>query len=251
MNNQLYNYCLQLGDTSLVLSHRIAEYCSKAPHLEEDLAITNVGLDLLGQAESFLKYAAEIKADGTNEDDLAFKRKEKEFRSIHLSEIPNFDYAYILARQFLIDVHNSLLFSRLSESNDPIIKGIAKKSSKEIRYHLQRSRDWMVRLGQGTDESNKKIQDALDELWMYTDELFYDSDAEIQLQQKGIAILSSSLKDDWVKITNETIIEAGLTIPESQHHSMQYGKDGIHTEYLGYLLAEMQHLPLLYPDAKW
>lgn len=251
MNNQLYNYCLQLGDTSLILSHRIAEYCSKAPHLEEDLAITNVGLDLLGQAESFLKYAAEIRADGTSEDDLAFKRKEKEFRSIHLSEIPNFDYAYILARQFLIDVHNSLLFSRLSESNDPIIKGIAKKSSKEIRYHLQRSSDWIVRLGQGTDESNKKIQDALNELWMYTDELFYDSEAEIQLQQKGIAILSSSIKDDWVKITNETIIEAGLAIPDSLHHSMQYGKDGIHTEYLGYLLAEMQHLPLLYPDAKW
>lgn len=251
MNNQLYNYCLQLGDTSLILSHRIAEYCSKAPHLEEDLAITNVGLDLLGQAESFLKYAAEIKADGSSENDLAFKRKEKDFRSIHLSEIPNFDYAYILARQFLIDVYNSLLFSKLSESNDPIIKGIAKKSSKEIRYHLQRSKDWMVRLGQGTDESNQKIQVAIDELWMYTDELFYDSEAEIQLHQKGIAILSSSIKDDWVKITNETIIEAGLAVPDNQHHSMQYGKDGIHTEYLGYLLAEMQHLPLLYPDAKW
>lgn len=247
----LYEYCLQLGDTSFILSHRIAEYCSKAPHLEEDLAITNVGLDLLGQAESFLKYAAEIKDDGTNEDDLAFKRKEKDFRSIHLSEIPNFDFAFILGRQFLMDVYNELLFTQLSNSNDPIINGISKKSIKEIRYHLQRSKDWMIRLGQGTEESNQRIQQALNDLWMYTNELFYNTKVEIELEKEGIAVLSSSLENDWRKKTNEIIIEAALTVPENQHHSMVYGKDGTHTEYLGYLLAEMQHLPLLYPDAKW
>jgi ring-1,2-phenylacetyl-CoA epoxidase subunit PaaC len=250
-NHNLYQYCLQLGDTSFILSHRIAEYCSKAPHLEEDLAITNVGLDLLGQAESLLKYAAEIKGDGTTEDDLVFKRKEKDFRSIHLTEIPNFDFAFILARQFLMDVYNNLLFSKLSESEDAIINGISKKSIKEIRYHFQRSENWMIRLGQGTEESNQRIQHALDDLWMYTNELFYNSSAEIELEKEGIAVLSSSLENEWRKKTNEVIVEAGLVVPENQPHSMQYGKDGIHTEYLGFLLAEMQHLPLLYPDAKW
>ena len=250
-NHNLYQYCLQLADTSFILSHRIAEYCSKAPHLEEDLAITNVGLDLLGQAESLLKYAAKIKGDGTTEDDLVFKRKEKDFRSIHLSEIPNFDFAFILARQFLMDVYNNLLFSKLSESKDDIINGISKKSIKEIRYHFQRSKNWMIRLGQGTDESNQRVQYALDELWMYTNELFYNSSAEIELEKEGIAVLSSSLENEWRKKTNEVIVEAGLVVPENQPHSMQYGKDGVHTEYLGFLLAEMQHLPLLYPDAKW
>ena len=250
-NHNLYQYCLQLGDTSFILSHRIAEYCSKAPHLEEDLAITNVGLDLLGQAESFLKYAAEIKGDGTSEDDLAFKRKEKDFRSIHLCEVPNSDFAFILVRQFLMDVYNNLLFNALSESKDIIINGISKKSIKEIRYHVQRSKDWMIRLGQGTEESNKKIQYALDELWMYTNELFYDSSVETELEKEGVAVLSSSLESEWRKKTKEIILEAGLVVPENQPHSMQYGKDGVHTEYLGYLLAEMQHLPLLYPDAKW
>ena len=251
MNHNLFNYCLQLGDTSLILSHRIAEYCSKAPHLEEDLAITNVGLDLLGQAESFLKYAAEIKDDGTNEDDLAYRRKEKDFKSIHLSEIPNFDFAFIITRQFLIDAYNSLLFSKLSESNDETISGIAKKSIKEIRYHLQRSKEWIIRLGQGTNESNKRIQNAIDELWMYTNELFYDSESEIELSKEGTVTLSSALEKEWRNITSRTIVEAGLSVPENIHYSLQYGKDGIHTEHLGYLLAEMQHLPLLYPDAKW
>lgn len=250
-NINLYQYCLQLADTSFILSHRIAEYCSKAPHLEEDLAITNVGLDLLGQAESLLKYAAEIKNDGTTEDDLVFKRKEKDFKSIHLSEVPNFDFAFILARQFLMDVYNELLFTKLSESTDDTINAISKKSIKEIRYHFQRSKDWMIRLGQGTEESNQRIQHALNELWMYTNELFYDSNIETELEKEGISVLSSSLENDWRKKTNEVIIEAGLNTPENQPHSMQYGKDGIHTEYLGYLLAEMQHLPLMYPDAKW
>ena len=250
-NLNLYQYCLQLGDTSFILSHRIAEYCSKAPHLEEDLAITNVGLDLLGQAESLLKYAAETKGDGTTEDDLVFKRKEKDFRSIHLSEIPNFDFAFILARQFLMDVYNNLLFSKLSESKDDIINGISKKSIKEIRYHFQRSKNWVIRLGQGTEESNQRIQYAFDELWMYTNELFYNSSVEIELEKEGIAVLSSSLENEWRKKTNEVIVEAGLVVPENQPHSIQYGKDGVHTEYLGFLLAEMQHLPLLYPDAKW
>ena len=251
MNKELYTYCLRLGDNGLILSHRIAEYCSKGPHLEEDLAITNVGLDLLGQAESFLKYAADIKGGGLTEDDLAFKRKEYEYLCIHLTEIPNIDYAYILGRQFLMDVYNYYLYKKLVTTEDNIISGIAAKAIKEVSYHLQRSSDWVVRLGQGTEESSQRIQEAFDNLWMYTDELFETDDIETSLEKKNLGIASSTLKKDWDQKIKDVFSEAGLSIPAITKHSMGYGKHGIHTEYLGYLLAEMQHLNLLYPDAKW
>ena len=251
MNKELYTYCLRLGDNGLILSHRIAEYTSKGPHLEEDLAITNVGLDLLGQAESFLKYAADIKGGGVTEDDLAFKRKEHEYLCVHLTEIPNIDYAYILARQFLMDVYNYYLYKKLVTTDDSIISGIAAKAIKEVSYHLQRSSDWVIRLGQGTDESSHKIQEAFDNLWMYTDELFESDTIEENLEKKNLGVASSTLKKDWDQKIKEVFSQAGLEIPSITKHSMGYGKNGIHTEYLGYLLAEMQHLNLLYPDAKW
>jgi ring-1,2-phenylacetyl-CoA epoxidase subunit PaaC len=251
MNTDLHTYCLRLGDNGLILSHRIAEYCSKGPHLEEDLAITNVGLDLLGQAESFLKYAADIKGGGLTEDDLAFRRKEHEYLCIHLTEIPNIDYAYILARQFLMDVYHFYLYKKLVTTEDPIISGIAAKAIKEVTYHLQRSTGWVIRLGHGTDESGQRIQEAFNNIWMYTDELFETDDIEKNLEKKNLGVTSSSLKKDWEGKVKEVFISAGLSIPSITKHSLGYGKYGIHTEYLGYLLAEMQHLNLLYPDAKW
>jgi ring-1,2-phenylacetyl-CoA epoxidase subunit PaaC len=251
MDTNLYTYCLRLGDNGLILSHRIAEYCSAGPQLEEDLAITNVGLDLLGQAESFLKYAADLKGEGTTEDDLAFKRKEKDFLCVHLTEIPNIDYGYIMARQFLMDVFNYFLYSRLKNSKDEIIAGISAKAIKEVTYHLNRSSDWIIRLGQGTIESHQRIQTAFDELWMFTDELFESDEIERSLEQQGIGVDSSSLKKDWINKVNDVFSLARLEVPKIEKHSLQYGKFGSHTEYLGYLLAEMQHIPLLYPDAKW
>jgi ring-1,2-phenylacetyl-CoA epoxidase subunit PaaC len=251
MDTNLYTYCLRLGDNGLILSHRIAEYCSAGPQLEEDLAITNVGLDLLGQAESFLKYAADLKGEGTTEDDLAFKRKEKDFLCVHLTEIPNIDYGYIMARQFLMDVFNYLLYSRLKNSKDEIIAGISAKAIKEVTYHLNRSSDWIIRLGQGTIESHQRIQTAFDDLWMFTDELFESDEIERSLEQQGIGVDSSSLKKDWINKVNDVFSLARLEVPKIEKHSLQYGKFGSHTEYLGYLLAEMQHIPLLYPDAKW
>ena len=250
MNQNLYEYCLRLGDSALILSQRIGEYCSKAPHLEEDLAITNVGLDLLGQAENFLNYAASLKRD-LSADDLAFKRKEKDFRSLHLVEVPNFDFAYVLARQFFMDVYHNLLYTGLTESKDETISGISKKSIKEVRYHLQRSTDWIIRLGHGTTESNTRIQEAINELWMYTDELFYDNEVDKEMIKIGIGISNEDLKNDWLSTVSKTLEEGGLIVPENIPYTLQYGKDGFHTEYMGYLLAEMQHLPLLYPDAKW
>ena len=250
MNQSLYEYCLRLGDTPLILSQRIGEYCSKAPHLEEDLAITNVGLDLLGQAENFLTYAASLKEELTA-DELAFKRKEKDFRSFHLVEVPNIDFAYVLVRQFFIDVYHNLFYNSLCNSKDETISGISKKSIKEVRYHLQRSQDWIIRLGQGTEESNHRLQVAINELWMYIDELFYDNEIDNEMTKEGIGVSNREIKNDWFNIVTDTLNDAGLSSPENISYTLQYGKDGFHTEYMGYLLAEMQHLPLLYPDAKW
>ena len=250
MNQSLYEYCLRLGDTPLILSQRIGEYCSKAPHLEEDLAITNVGLDLLGQAENFLTYAASLKEELTA-DELAFNRKEKEFRSFHLVEVPNIDFAYVLVRQFFIDVYHNLFYTSLCNSKDETIAGISKKSIKEVRYHLQRSQDWIIRLGQGTEESNHRLQVAINELWMYVDELFYDNEIDNEMTKEGIGVSNREIKNDWFNIVTDTLNDAGLSSPENISYTLQYGKDGFHTEYMGYLLAEMQHLPLLYPDAKW
>ena len=250
MNQSLYEYCLRLGDTPLILSQRIGEYCSKAPHLEEDLAITNVGLDLLGQAENFLTYAASLKEELTA-DELAFKRKEKDFRSFHLVEVPNIDFAYVLVRQFFIDVYHNLFYTSLFNSKDETIAGISKKSIKEVRYHLQRSQDWIIRLGQGTEESNHRLQVAINELWMYIDELFYDNEIDNEMTKEGIGVSNREIKNNWFNIVNNTLNDAGLSSPENIPYTLQYGKDGFHTEYMGYLLAEMQHLPLLYPDAKW
>ena len=250
MNQSLFEYCLRLGDTPLILSQRIGEYCSKAPHLEEDLAITNVGLDLLGQAENFLTYASNLHGE-LSADELAFKRKEKDFRSFHLVEVPNIDFAFVLVRQFFIDVYHNLFYTSLCNSNDETIAGISKKSIKEVRYHLQRSQDWVIRLGQGTEESNHRVQVAINELWMYVDELFYDNDIDNQMTKEGIGVSNHEIKKDWFSIVKDTLNDAGLSSPENIPYTLQYGKDGFHTEYMGYLLAEMQHLPLLYPDAKW
>jgi ring-1,2-phenylacetyl-CoA epoxidase subunit PaaC len=232
------------------LSHRIAEYCSKAPILEEDLAITNVGLDLLGQAENFLTYAAELKGD-TTADLLTFKRREGDFRCLHLVQTPNTDFAFILARQFLMDCYHQILFSKLISSEDETILGISKKAIKEVNYHLDRSNDWIKRLGLGTTESNERLQNAVNDLWMYTDELFIDNSTDIAMDKNKIAPLSSSLKSDWLEMVESALKFSEIKIPQEIRYSLRYGKDGFHTEYLGFILAEMQHLPLLYPDATW
>tara|TARA_B110000305_G_scaffold37731_1_gene38175 strand:+ start:390 stop:1142 length:753 start_codon:yes stop_codon:yes gene_type:complete len=250
MKNELIDYCLRLGDSSLILSHRIAEYCSKAPILEEDLAITNVGLDLLGQAENFLTYAAELKGD-TTADLLTFKRREGDFRCLHLVQTPNTDFAFILARQFLMDCYHQTLFSKLISSEDETILGISKKAIKEVNYHLDRSNDWIKRLGLGTTESNERLQNAVNDLWMYTDELFIDNSTDIAMNKNKIAPLSSNLKSDWLEMVESALKFSEIKIPQEIRYSLRYGKDGFHTEYLGFILAEMQHLPLLYPDATW
>ena len=250
MKDVIIDYSLRLADTSLILSQRIGEYCSRAPHLEEDLAITNVGLDLLGNAENLLNYAASLIGE-TSSDELAFKRKEKDFICLHLVETPNTDFAFILVRQFFMDVYHNLLFEKLSQSKDETIAGISKKSIKEVKYHLIRSKDWMFRLCNGTEESNHRLQNAVDELWMYTEELFFDNQTDILIAKENIGPLNQDLKTPWMDLVKKVLVDSNINLPEDIHFTLQYGKDGYHTEYLGYLLAEMQHLPLLYPEAKW
>ncbi len=251
MENHLYNYCLRLGDTSLILSYRLSEYSSHGPFLEEDLALTNVGLDLIGQAESFFKYAAEVKGDGTTEDEIAYKRDEVDYKNLHLVEYPNEDFAFITVRQFFMDVYNYYLYTALKGSSDSTIAAIAAKSIKEVTYHLKRSSEWMLRLGDGTEESHNRIQSAVSELWMYTDELFDMNETDQELISKGIAVDLGEIEKQWTQKVGEVLKEATLIKPDHVKHSLDYGKKGGHTEYMGYILNDMQYLTNRYPDAIW
>lgn len=250
MNTHLYKYCLRLADNSLILGHRLGEYSSNGPFLEEDLAITNVALDLIGQAEELLKYAAEVKSDGSTEDDLAYRRFEHEYFNNLITEQPNSDFAYVTVRQFFMDAFNFYLYSQLQESKDPTLAAIAAKSIKEVTYHLRRSSEWMIRLGKGTEESAEKVQQAVDHLWKFTDELFEIEEADQVLLAKGIACDMSLLKENWQKKIKEIFKMADLSIPENPF-GISGSRQGYHTEHMGYILAEMQFLPRTYPDATW
>lgn len=250
MNTNLFQYTLRLADNGLILSHRLAEYVSCGPFMEEDLAITNVGLDILGQAESFLKYAAEIHGN-TDADSLAFGRNEEDYTNFHLVEYPNEDYGFLIARQFLFDAYNLSLYTHLKNSKDTTIAAIAAKSLKEVNYHYKRSSEWIIRLGDGTDESKSRIQNCFDLLWMYTHEFFEEDALDIQMFEQGIGIDLKVIKQEWEKRINEVFEQATLTVPAVSKHSLVYGKQGGHTEYMGYLLAEMQFLKNKYPNEVW
>ncbi|MEE9438934.1 MAG: 1,2-phenylacetyl-CoA epoxidase subunit PaaC [Saprospiraceae bacterium] len=246
----LYKYCLRLADNSLILSHRLAEYSSKGPYLEEDLAISNVALDHIGQAELFLNYAAQLRNDGTTADDIAFRRAEKKYLNSQLVEQPNTNFAYIMARQLYIDAYNFLLYTQLKESSDKTISAIATKSLKEVTYHFRRSKEWVIRLGDGTAVSKSKMQEAIDDLWMYTGDLFMEDEIDKEMILKGISFDQSELKMEWKKIIEETIVEAKIKMPENQY-VITGGKIGNHSEHLGHIISDMQYLQRAYPDAKW
>lgn len=245
-----YKYCLRLGDTNLILSHRLSEYSSNGPFLEEDLSITNVALDLIGQAESFYKYAAELKG-GVTADDIAYKREEVDYLNLHLVEYPNEDFAFITVRQFFMDAYNYYLYTALKGSSDSTIAAIAAKSLKEVTYHLKRSGEWMLRLGDGTEESHDRVQTAVNELWMYTDELFDMDETDQELISKGVAVDLDEIEKQWNEKVNAILAEATLEKPEHVKHSLKYGKKGGHTEFMGFILNDMQYLPNRYPDATW
>jgi ring-1,2-phenylacetyl-CoA epoxidase subunit PaaC len=244
------SYALCIGDTSLILAQRLGEWVGHAPALEEDLALANVGLDLLGQARYLLTYAAEQEGRGRSEDDLAFLRDPQDFLNLSLVEQPNGDFGQTIVRQFLIDAWQLELFERLQYSSDPKLAELAAKALKETRYHFRFSSGWLVRLGDGTEESHRRVQTALDALWRFTHEMFVASPAEQDAVMRGIAPDPASLAAAWSSRVAEVLKEATLQKPADVPFAW-HGKRGQHGEHLSRLLAEMQVMQRTYPGAQW
>ncbi len=242
-------YVMRLGDNGLVLSQRLGAWCGHAPELEIDLALANIGLDLLGQARNFLTYAAELEGDG-DEDSLAFGRDERQFSNLLLVEQPNGNFADTIARQYFIDAWHVALYSRLVQSRDAQLAAIAAKSLKEVRYHLRFSRGWLERLGNGTALSAERMQQAINELWRFTGELFEADDIDLALSEEGIAVDPRTLRDAWEAEIMAGLKDAALTVPEEAAYRSG-GRQGLHTEHLGPMLAEMQYLQRVYPGQQW
>lgn len=242
-------YALRLGDNGLVLSQRLGAWCGHAPELEIDLALANIGLDLLGQARNFLCYAAQLHGEG-DEDTLAFLRDERAFCNLLLAEQPNGNFADTLARQFFIDAWHVALYERLTASRDAQLAAIAAKALKEVRYHLRFSRGWLVRLGDGTPLSAQKMQQAIDNLWRFTGELFAADALDIALSEQGIAVDPRVLQQPWQQEVASALADAGLRVPKEDAFR-QGGKQGLHTEHLGPMLAEMQYLQRAWPGSHW
>lgn len=247
--NPVATYALRLGDNGLVLAQRLGAWCGHAPELEIDLALANIGLDLLGQARNFLSYAAELNGNG-DEDTLAFGRDERQFSNVLLVEQPNGNFADTIARQFFIDAWHVALFSRLVNSRDAQIAAIAAKGLKEVRYHLRFSRGWLERLGNGTDYSTQLMQQAVNTLWRFTGELFMADELDISLSEQGIAVDPRELAAEWQTTVHTALLDAGLQIPEEAAFR-RGGKQGLHSEHLGPMLAEMQYLQRSYPGQQW
>ncbi|WP_089675299.1 1,2-phenylacetyl-CoA epoxidase subunit PaaC [Vreelandella aquamarina] len=250
----LIDYLLRLGDSALVLGQRHAQLCGKAPALEEEMALMNVGLDLFGQARNWLGYAAELMAaelmtGKIDADHLAFRRDAQDFRNLLIVEQPNGDFADIMGRQFLFDAWHVHLLDGLAQSSDPRIAEVAAKSLKEATYHLRRSSEWVIRLGDGTEESHTRMQRALDNLWQFTGELVQFDEIDQAMLEAGIAPAPETLVTRWKATVEEVLEEATLERPSYDAWMYTGGKVGHHTEHLGFLLAEMQYLPRTYPDA--
>lgn len=241
---------LLIADNSLILGQRLGELCGHGPSLETDIALTNISLDLLGQVRNYYQYAAQLSADGKTEDDIAFLRLEHEYKNCLLVEQPNTDFGYVIVRQYFFDVFHLLLLQELQHSKDETLSAIAKKGIKEVSYHKRFSGDWLKRLGDGTEESHNRVQQAVNDLWVYTDELFQMTDVETEAVNQGYGVDVSKLKESYYKEIKELIQEATLEIPETTYFQ-KGGKDGIHTEHLGYILTDMQYMQRTYPNMKW
>ncbi|WP_447577311.1 1,2-phenylacetyl-CoA epoxidase subunit PaaC [Achromobacter kerstersii] len=254
MDKTLFEYLLRLGDSSLILSQRLGAWTGHGPILEEDLALTNTALDLLGQARMWLTLAGEVEGAGRDEDALAYHRDAHQFHNVLLVERDNGNYADTMARQFLFDVWHYFLLQRLEQSADERVAAIAAKSIKEVTYHVRRSSDMVVRLGDGTDESHAKMQAAIDDAWRFTGELFADDAVDQDVAARGIGCDLSVLREPWIAHVRDVLEEATLTVPDdaaASHLAYRGGRQGRHTEALGYVLAEMQYLPRAYPGATW
>jgi ring-1,2-phenylacetyl-CoA epoxidase subunit PaaC len=249
-NESLFRYLLRLGDDSLILGQRLAEWCGHGPILEEDIAMTNISLDLIGQAMSILDYAGVVEEKGRDCDKLGLLRFEKEYVNVLLVEQPNGDFGDTLMRQFLFDAFRKPLYERLVNSSDKQLAAIADKSLKETRYHLKHSSEWIIRLGDGTKESHTRIQNSLDVLWRYSSELFYSDEVEIELTEKGILPDLSGIRSEWEATVNSVFQQATIAIP-SNNWKFEGGRLGRHSEHFGHLLSELQYMQRAFPNSQW
>jgi ring-1,2-phenylacetyl-CoA epoxidase subunit PaaC len=249
-DSDLLQYTLRLGDNALVLGQRLGEWVGHAPALEEEMALANFALDYIGQARLFLSYAAELEQAGRDEDALAFRRDGMDFHNVLLVEQPNGDFGYTIVRQFLFDAFYLHQLEALTGSSDTRLAEIASRALREIRYHLRHCRQWLLRLGDGTEESRQRVQTALEDTWRFTGELFDADEVDTKIHARGIGPGLDGLRPLWEETVNAALAEATLERPAAQT-MLTGGKQGRHTEHLGFLLAEMQFLPRAYPDARW
>ncbi|MGY8931738.1 MAG: 1,2-phenylacetyl-CoA epoxidase subunit PaaC [Flavobacteriales bacterium] len=245
----LEKYILRIADTSLILGQRLSEWCSNGPTLEEDIALSNISLDLFGQANGLLEYVSKLNGV-KSADEIAFKRNERQFYNLQICEQDNGHFGETIIRQFLCDSYFKLFYLSLADSKDETLSAIAHKSLKEVEYHLRHSSNWVIRLGDGTKESNDKIQQSLNQIWKYTGEFFEMDELDNKMLEKNIGVDNINLKVKWDIIINKTLNQAKLSRPEDGY-MMSGSKKGLHTEFLGKLLAQMQYLPRAYPNAKW
>lgn len=246
MRQSLIQYTLHLADNALILGQRNAAWCGHGPVLEQDIAITNISLDLIGQARNFYQYAAQLKNDGSTEDSLAYLRTEREFLNVLLAERPNGDWGQTILRQFFFSVYQSLLYRQLSASPDAQLAAIAAKALKEVTYHVRWSSEWVIRLGDGTEESHARMNKAMEALWAYTGELFMTADYE----RIPEAADPAQLENEWKEKVQQVCSEATLQLPQ-QTFMQQGGKKGVHSEELGFILAEMQYMQRAFPGCEW
>ena len=250
LNQNLVEYCIALGDDSLILGHRLSEWCRNGPFLEEDLALTNVALDFVGRARLFYGHAAELEGKDRSEDDIAYLRDCREYRNFLINELPNGDFAFTMARQLMVDVYDVAFFTALTQSVEPTLAAIAGKAIKESNYHLRRSKDWILRLGDGTEESHERVQNAFNQLWPYAPEMFETSALEQPLVKSAVAVDRDTLRTGWTTTIHSILNQATLSIPQDKL-AIGGGREGIHSEHLGFLLAEMQFLQRAYPGLQW
>ena len=251
MSSDLFEFLLRMGDNTLILGHRVSEWCGHAPVLEEDIALANTALDLIGQTQMWLGLAAEVEGKGRSADDLAFLRDAWDFRNVLLTELPNGDFGQTMMRQFLFDAWHVVILGHLTRSSDPRVAEIAAKASKEAAYHVERSGDTVVSLGDGTEESHARMQDALNYLWSYSGEMFKSDAVDQAMAAAGIAPDPASLREEYDALVHRVLDDATLTIPEGSFVHTG-GRDGrMHSEHLGHLLTSMQWLQRAYPGSEW
>ncbi|MCB9250924.1 MAG: phenylacetate-CoA oxygenase subunit PaaC [Flavobacteriales bacterium] len=248
--NSKLNYILHLADNSLILGQRLGEWCGHGPVLEQDIALTNIALDLIGQARYFYQYAALTDNRGKSEDHYPYFRGEREFKNFLLLEQPNMDWAYTMARQFYYDSYCFVMYTEMLKSKDEQLVSIASKAIKEVSYHLKYSSEWVIRMGDGTEESHEKVQNAVNDLWEYCGEFFETTQYESEMIEQGIAVDASKLKEKWLRSVGEIFNEATLIMPEGKWFQTG-GKEGVHTENLGYILTDLQYIQKTMPGLSW